>query len=155
MGFQSTLGQVLRELRVAAGLTREACAEVLSRPHLAKVEQGQQAITAIKLHSLCELLGVPTSQVLLAVEARLRGDDLSAYKAAWDVQVANHLELGLLGSTLQESAVRGVRGKRADDTKEAVRRLQAEGHAKMVVVRHLGVSRSTVDKYWLKSEPDC
>lgn len=150
MGFQPTLGQVLRELRVEAGLTREACAEVLSRPHLAKVEQGQQAITAIKLHSLCELLGVPTSQVLLAVEARQRGIDLSAYKDSWDVQVESLIELGRLGGALQTSAVRGVRGKRADETMGAVRKLQAEGLAKMVVVRKLGVSRSTVDKYWLK-----
>lgn len=150
MGFQPTLGQVLRELRVAAGLTREACAEVLSRPHLAKVEQGQQAITAIKLHSLCELLGVPTSQVLLAVETRLRGVDLDTYKAAWDVQMESLIELGRLGGALQTSAVRGVRGKRADETMEAVRKLQAEGHPKMVVVRQLGVSRSTVDKYWMK-----
>lgn len=150
MGFQPTLGQVLRELRVEAGLTREACAEVLSRPHLAKVEQGQQAITAIKLHSLCELLGVPTSQVLLAVEARLRGIDLKAYKASWDVQVESLIGAGRLRSSPQESAARGVRGKRADETMEAVRKLQAEGLAKMVVVRQLGVSRSTVDKYWLK-----
>lgn len=150
MGFQPTLGQVLRELRVAAGLTREACAEVLSRPHLAKVEQGQQAITAIKLHSLCELLGVPTSQVLLAVETRLRGIDLDTYRAAWDVQMESLIELGRLGGALQTSAVRGVRGKRADETMEAVRKLQAEGNPKMVVVRQLGVSRSTVDKYWMK-----
>ncbi|MGF6167091.1 helix-turn-helix domain-containing protein [Pseudomonas sp. CP4] len=150
MGFQPTLGQVLRELRVEAGLTREACAEVLSRPHLAKVEQGQQAITAIKLYSLCELIGVPSSQVLLAVEARLRGLDLDAYKASWDTQAESLIELGRLGRALQNSAVRGVRGKRADETMEAVRKLQAEGHAKMVVVRQLGVSRSTVDKYWLK-----
>jgi transcriptional regulator with XRE-family HTH domain len=150
MEFQPTLGQVLRELRVTAGLTREACAEVLSRPHLAKVEQGQQAITAIKLQSLCELLGVPTSQVLLVVEARLRGIDLSAYKASWDVQVDRLIGAGGLRSLPQESAVRGVRGKRADETMEAIRKLQAEGHPKMVVVRQLGVSRSTVDKYWLQ-----
>ncbi|MDD1965915.1 helix-turn-helix domain-containing protein [Pseudomonas putida] len=151
MEFQPTLGQVLRELRVAAGLTREACAEVLSRPHLAKVEQGQQAITAIKLHSLCELFGIPTSQVLLVVEARLRGVDLDDYKASWDVQVDRLIGSGGLVSSPQESAVRGVRGKRADETMGAVRKLQAEGLAKMMVVRQLGISRSTVDKYWVKS----
>ncbi len=150
MEFQPTLGQILRELRVAAGLTREACAEVLSRTHLAKVEQGEQAITAIKLHSLCELFGIPTSQVLLVVEARLHGIDLSAYKATWDVQVDRLVDEGGLRSSPQESAVRGVRGKRADETMKAVQKLQVEGHAKMVVVRQLGISRSTVDKYWLK-----
>ena len=150
MEFQPTLGQVLRELRVAAGLTREACAEVLSRTQLAKVEQGQQAITAIKLHSLCELVGVPTSQVFLAVEARLLGVDLDDYKASWDIQADHLIDSGGLGSSPQESAVRGVRGTRADETMEAVRKLQAEGLAKMMVVRQLGVSRSTVDKYWLK-----
>ncbi|MEX5497914.1 helix-turn-helix domain-containing protein [Pseudomonas syringae] len=131
-------------------MTREACAEVLSRPHLGKVEQGQQAITAIKLHSLCDLLGVPTSQVLLAVEARMRGVDLHTHKISWDVQMESLIELGRLDGALQTSAVRGVRGKRADETMEAVRKLQAEGHPKMVVARQLGVSRSTVDKYWMK-----
>lgn len=55
-----------------------------------------------------KLLGVSTSQAPLAAEARLLGANLPAYKADWDVQVVSHLELGLLGSALQESAVKRV-----------------------------------------------
>ncbi|MGO4802234.1 helix-turn-helix domain-containing protein [Pseudomonas sp. W22_MBD1_FP4] len=42
-----------------------------------------------------------------------------------------------------------VRDKRTDGTIEAVRKLQAQGHAIKVVVRQLGISRSTVDRYWV------
>ena len=37
MDHQQTLGQLLKELRVSTGLTRDACVEVLNRDHLAKV----------------------------------------------------------------------------------------------------------------------
>jgi len=55
MDYLEALGQVIREVRVAAGLSREGCAQVLNRDHLAKVEQGRLAISVLKLYSLCEL----------------------------------------------------------------------------------------------------
>jgi len=48
MDYLQTLGQILREIRVAQGLSREDCSEILNRDHLAKIEQGRQALTVAK-----------------------------------------------------------------------------------------------------------
>jgi len=150
MDHQQTLGQLLKELRVSVGLTREACSEVLSRDHLAKVEQGKQGITTGKLQALCELLGVSPSVVFYALEARLADITLQSRKQEWDEQLEELIHTGRLSSEVQSNASRGVRGMRAGETCEAVRKLQADGMAKMQIVRELGVARSTVDRYWLK-----
>lgn len=143
------LGQVLRELRVGANLTREACAGVMSREHLARVEQGQQALTVGKLQALCDLLGVALSQLFFAVEARLRSVEMQPYRKTWDKQLDQLIESGRLSDHVQDHVVRGVRGKRADETSAAVRELQAQGMRKMEVVRKLGIGRTTVDRYWV------
>ncbi|MGR6450569.1 helix-turn-helix domain-containing protein [Pseudomonas plecoglossicida] len=150
MDYQQTLGQLLKELRVSGGLTREACSEVLSRDHLARVEQGKQGITTGKLQALCELLGVSPSMVFYALEARLAGITLQSGKHEWGEQLEELIHTGRLSSEVQSNASRGVRGMRAGETCEAVRKLQADGMAKMQIVRELGVARSTVDRYWLK-----
>lgn len=149
MDYQVALGQLLKELRVSGGLTREACSGVLNRDHLAKVEQGKQGITVGKLHALCELFGVPQSIVFYALEARLAGAKLKSVKHGWNGQLEELIQTGRLSSEVQSEAARGVRGRRATETGEAVRKLQTGGMTKMEVVRALGVSRSTVDRYWL------
>lgn len=145
-----TLGQLLKELRVSAGLSREACAGVLNRDHLAKVEQGKQGLTLGKLLGLCELLKVSPSIVLFALEARQASTPLAAKKQSWDESLAELTLAGRLSDQVQGGVSRGVRGKRADDTRDAVRQLQAKGFGKMEIVRQLGVARSTVDRYWVK-----
>lgn len=142
------LGQVLRELRVGANLTREACAGVMSRDHLARVEQGQQALTVGKLQALCDVLGIAISQLFFAVEARRRSVEMQPYRKEWNEQLDQLIEAGRLCDHAQEHMVRGVRGKRADETSVAVRELQAQGMRKMQVVRKLGIGRTTVDRYW-------
>lgn len=150
MDYLQTLGQVLREIRVAQGLSREDCSEVLNRDHLAKIEQGRLALTVVKFKALSEFLGISQSLVLLAVEARLSGQQLEEYLEHSGLQLKEHVATGKLSSDVYEDALRGVRGKRATDTREAVLKLQAAGVPKYVVVRKLGVSRSTVDRYWKK-----
>ncbi len=150
MDYQQALGQILRELRVSAGLSREACAGVLNRDHLAKIEQGRQAITLMKFKALCDLLSVSPSEVMFSLEARLIGLPLDEYQVQWVAQLHSNSVAGRLHSEAQVSAARGVRGKRADETRDAVRRLQKEAMSKMEVVRELGIARSTVDRYWLK-----
>lgn len=150
MGYLAALGQVIREVRVAAGLSREGCAHVLNRDHLAKVEQGRQAISVLKLNSLCECLGISQSLLLMAVEARLIGIDLNVYRHQQENDLTQLIEAGLLSNVTNHRAIRGVRGKRADDNRSAIQALQVAGLAKTEVVRRLGVSRATVDRYWLK-----
>lgn len=150
MDYLEALGQVLREVRVAAGLSREGCAQVLNRDHLAKIEQGRQAISVFKFNLLCEHLGVSHSLVLTAVEARLAGVELNAYRSRQEDEFQRLAGEGVLSSSVNLGALRGVRGRRADDNRSAIRALQAEGLAKMEVVRALGLSRATIDRYWLK-----
>jgi len=152
MDYQQTLGQLLKELRVSAGVTREACSGVLNRDHLAKVEQGKQGITIGKLQALCALLGVSPSLVFFALEARLAGASLQSQKHGWDEQLDMLIRAGRLSTEVQSAASRGVRGKRAGETSEAVRKLQEDGFAKMEIVRQLGIARSTVDRYWSKGD---
>lgn len=150
MDYQQSLGQLLKELRVSAGVTREACSGVLNRDHLAKVEQGKQGITIGKLQALCALLGVSPSLVFFTLEARLAGISLQSHSLVWEEQLSTLISAGMLSSTVQNDASRGVRGKRAAQTCLAVRQLQADGLEKMEIVRRLGIARSTVDRYWVK-----
>lgn len=150
MDYLETLGQVLREIRVAAGMSREACAQVLNRDHLAKVEQGRQVISVLKFNSLCEYLGISQSLVLTAVEARLVGADLKTYRCQQEEGFNRLVDDGVLSSDINPQAIRGVRGKRANDNRLAIQALQAAGLAKMEIVRRLGLSRATVDRYWQK-----
>lgn len=150
MDYLKVLGQVLREVRVSANLAREDCAEVLSLDHLSKVEQGKQALTLRKLNALCGVLGVPPSTVLFAAEARLSQRTMGAYKVEWDARLDELQMAGQLHSEHQDAAAAGVRGKRADETRAAVQQLQADGWAKMQIVRQLGIGRTTVDRYWIK-----
>jgi len=149
MDYLEALGQVLREVRVAAGLSREGCAQILNRDHLAKVEQGRQAISVLKFSSLCECLGVPQSLVLTAVEARLAGIDLKVYRVQQEQYLYRLMDSGVLSSEVNHEAIRGVRGKKAEDNRLAIQALQAKGLAKMEVARRLGLSRATIDRYWL------
>ncbi|WP_460045011.1 helix-turn-helix domain-containing protein [Pseudomonas sp. S2_H01] len=150
MDYLEALGQILREVRVAAGISREGCAQVLNRDHLAKVEQGRQPISVLKFNSLCEYLGISQSLVLTAVEARLVGIELKAYRDQQQADFNRLVEDGVLSSVVKRGAIRGVRGKRADDNRLAIQMLQAEGLPKMAIVRRLGLSRATVDRYWVK-----
>jgi len=150
MDYLQTLGQILREIRVAQGLSREDCSEILNRDHLAKIEQGRQALTVAKFKTLSDFLGIPQSLVLFAVEARLSGQKLEEYLVRSDLRLKEQIAEGKLSDEVYEDALRGVRGKRAADTQEAILKLQADGMPKYVIVRKLGVSRSTVDRYWKK-----
>jgi transcriptional regulator with XRE-family HTH domain len=150
MDYLQTLGQILREIRVAQGLSREDCSEILNRDHLAKIEQGRLALTVVKFKALSEFLGISQSLVLFAVEARLSGQKLEEYLVRSDLQLKEQVATGKLSNEVYEDALHGVRGKRAADTRKAILKLQANGMPKCGIVRKLGVSRSTVDRYWKK-----
>lgn len=150
MDYLQTLGQILREIRVAQGLSREDCSVVLNRDHLAKIEQGRLALTVLKLKSLSELFGVSQSLILLTVEARLSGQTVEEYLVSSELRLREHLATGELSSEVCPDALRGVRGKRAAEARKAVQQSQANGMTKSAIVRKLGVSRSTVDRYWKK-----
>ncbi len=154
MEYLEALGQTLREIRVAAGLSREDCSRVMNRDYLANIERGQQAVTITKFRSLCECLGIKPSLVLFIAEARQEGLNLEDYRASQETQFNGHVMAEKLGGEANDRASQGVRGKRAEDNRKAIRSLQSEGLTKGEIVRRLGVGRTTVDRYWQKSNSE-
>ena len=154
MEYLEALGQILREIRVDAGLSREDCSQVMNRDYLASIERGHQAITITKFRSLCECLGMTPSLVLFTAEARLEGLNIEDYRATQEPQYDGRVMAEKLRSEVHGRASQGVRGKRADDNKKAIQSLQSEGLTKIEIVRKLGVGRTTVDRYWHKANSD-
>jgi transcriptional regulator with XRE-family HTH domain len=154
MGYLEALGQILREIRVDAGLKREDCSRALSREYLASVERGRQSISITKFRSLCECLGVTPSIVLFTVEARLASLSLGEYQARQSSELDEYLKAEKLRSEICPGAIQGVRGKRAENNRKAIQKLQSEGLSKIEVSRKLGVGTTTVDRYWRKTNVD-
>lgn len=150
MEYLEALGHTLREIRVDAGLRREDCSQALSREYLASVERGHQSISIVKLASLCECLGVPPSLVLLTVEARLAALKLEDHQANQGSQLKQYLQIGRLRSEAGTGANQGVRGKRAEENRLAIRSLQSDGLTKAQTARKLGLGTTTVDRHWRK-----
>jgi transcriptional regulator with XRE-family HTH domain len=154
MEYLEALGQTLREIRVDAGLKREDCSRALSREYLASVERGRQSISIAKFRSLCECLGVTPSIVLFTVEARLASLSLGEYQARQASELDEYLRAGKLRSEFGSRAIQGVRGKRAENNRNAIQKLQAEGISKIEISRKLGVGKTTVDRHWRKMNVD-
>lgn len=150
MEFEKVLGQVLRDVRLQAGLTRTECGELLHIANLSKVENGQTLLRIDTLAALCKLLGVALSDVLTVVEARLSGHSVEEQIALSNKRLGDLLSAGRFEPIAQVDALRGIRGQKADATREAVMRLQREGLRKDEIVRKLGIGLRTVQRYWAK-----
>lgn len=148
MEHREALGQVLREIRVASGLNREDCASAVSRDYLASVERGTQSISVEKFRSLCGCFGIKPSLVILAAEARSVGVNLQDYQAGLDHSFKEYVSAGILRSESDFSANKGVRGKRTEANRNAIRSLQSQGLTKAEVARKLGIGKTTVDRHW-------
>ncbi|MNG35323.1 hypothetical protein D3C84_1220300 [compost metagenome] len=61
------------------------------------------------------------------------------------------LNAGRLNPVAADDAIRGVRGQKADSTRDAVLRLQGEGLSKEEVAKKLDVGLRTVQRYWSSS----
>lgn len=150
MGYEQVLGEVIRDVRLQAGLTHDACAEVINGSHLRQVEKGLSVIKIDTLTALCSVLGVTPSQILLVVEARLANQDVQEFLAASTKQLRSLIDAGRFERVAPEDAARGIRGRKADETRDETRRLQAAGFTKPEIARRLGVTVRTIDRYWVK-----
>lgn len=148
MEYLEALGQVLREIRVDAGLRREDCLRALSREYLGAVERGRQSISIAKLRVLCECLEVTPSLVLFAAEARLAALKLEEYQATQERMINDYIANKTLRNEDGAAANNGVRGRQAEKTRKAVQSLKLAGLAKIEVARKLGISTTTVDRHW-------
>jgi transcriptional regulator with XRE-family HTH domain len=66
------LGRLLRDAREKAGLTQDAVAEQLGRPHqyLSAAELGRQRLDLGELLQICGVIGVPVGDVIRRYELR-------------------------------------------------------------------------------------
>ncbi|WP_447591055.1 helix-turn-helix domain-containing protein [Aquipseudomonas campi] len=154
MSYEKVLGEVVRDIRLRVGLTHDACAEVINASHLRQIEKGLAAVRIDTLVALCGVLGVSPSQLLLVVEARSAGLDVEGHLSASSKHLRALLDAGRFEPFTQEDAARGVRGQKADATRDETRRLQAEGLSKAEIARQLSVTVRTVERYWFKPA-DC
>ena len=69
---QAALQQVLRQMRLGAGLRQEDLAERLSVPQsfVSKYESGERRLDLIELRQICQALGIP----LLEMVRRFEGE---------------------------------------------------------------------------------
>lgn len=149
MSYEKVLGAVVRDIRLRAGLTHDACGEVINATHLRQIEKGLASVRIDTLVALCKALGVSPSQLLLVVEARSAGEEVEGQLAVNNRQIRMLLEAGRFEPVPQEDAVRGIRGLKADATRNETHRLQAEGLSKTEIARQLGVTVRTVERYWV------
>jgi len=152
MRYEKALGRVLRDIRLKAGLTRAECNEALSIAKLSQVENGQAVIKIESFVDLCTVLGVAPSDVFLVVEAYCSGRSIEEQLVVSNKRIKALLSVGRFDPVTQDDAIRGIRGQRADVTRDSVERMQAEGMSKYEVARKLGVTVRTVQRYWVKSE---
>ncbi|WP_368854841.1 helix-turn-helix domain-containing protein [Pseudomonas yangonensis] len=150
MRFEKVLGQVLRDARLQAGLTRIECGEVLHISNLSQIENGQTLPRIDTLAALCKVLGVAPSDVLLVVEARCSGLDVEEQIVLSNKRLRALLSAGRFEAVVQEDALRGIRGRKADSTRDSVKRMQGEGLQKDEIARRLGVTLRTVQRYWAR-----
>lgn len=148
--YSVTLGGVIRDLRLRAGLSGDAFSGALSRANLYRVESGQAQVRLGTLAQLCDVLGLSPSNVLLIVEARIAGLSVAECLEKSAAQLSAAIQSGRLQPMSVDEVVRGVKGLQADQTRKAVQDAQAVGDSKADVARKLGLSSRTVDRYWLK-----
>lgn len=67
------LTQLMREMRIAAGLTQVACSEALGKPqsYVSKIESGIQRVDLIQLREYCIICEVPLAAFVKRFESAL------------------------------------------------------------------------------------
>jgi transcriptional regulator with XRE-family HTH domain len=152
MRYEAVLGQVLRDIRLLAGLALTDCVTALSAANLSQVENGLAVIKIETLVGLCDVLGVAPSDVLLIVEARLSGRSIDEQIAVSTTRLGGLLPTGCPDPGVRPGVVRNMRRQKADTTHAAVMQMQREGLNKGEIAERLGVTLRTVQRYWPKGE---
>lgn len=67
------LTTMMREMRIAAGLTQAICAEALGKPqsYVSKIEGGSQRVDLIQLREYCIVCGTPLTLFVKRFEAAM------------------------------------------------------------------------------------
>lgn len=152
MRYEAVLGQVLRDVRLQAGLALTDCVTVLTAANLSQIENGLAVIQIESLVGLCEVLGVAPSDVFLLVEARRSGLSVEDQIAVSTARLGALLGTSSLAQVAPVDAVRTIARQRRDNVRAEVMRMQREGLHKQEVARRLGVTVRTVQRHWPKGD---
>lgn len=150
MSYEKVLGEVLRDVRLRAGIPHEDLAGIINASHLREIEKGLSVLKLDTLGALCEMLGITPSQLFLVVEARLAGQTVEVRLATNAKMFRKHLAAGLFEPMPRAEAARGVRGQRANFVRDEAIRLQALGLSNAKIAKKLGVTIRTVQRYCAK-----
>jgi len=150
MTYEKVLGGVIRELRLNARMTRDACGEAVTPAHLAKIELGNSPVQLKTLRAICELLKVSPAQLLLLVESRLSGCPVREL----GMDNIRAIEVIPLNELSPNAISGGIRGLKAGEKRERIGALRAQGMKKTQIARKLGIAVRTVDRYWIGDEGD-
>lgn len=147
MQLRNAFANAVRFFRTRKGASQQDLAKGLDRSHISRLETGRYNPTLEASESLAESMQVqPLSllvvayaikqgstprQVLEQVRAELEGQDLLDEKRGADVPAPLHPQRA-----------------KAAETNVAVQALKKAGLSRERAARELGVSRSTVNRYW-------
>ena len=152
MSVERALGGVIRDARLNAGLNLDAFADVTSRSHMRDIERGLVSIRVDTLAAIASRLGIAASELLLVAESRADQRELKSHARAQAKNLERLIETGRFTKVSPEIVAKGLRGKKADETRVEVLRLQASGYSRQAIANQLGKSLRTVGRYLIKPE---
>ncbi len=153
MSLKKEIGAAIRSIRTVRGADYGDLAEVSVKANINKLEQGMSNITLEKLVELSKALQFD-SVALLAMCVAIQNEEHYSLtlKRATDQLDAFQAEGGMelfSSQLIGRELVQRPRGKpKKTKNEEAVRELKAAGFSQADVVEKLGLSKSTVHRYW-------
>lgn len=153
MAFKNELAAVLRVIREQRALSYSELNDATFRTTLSLIERGKTGISFSKLAELAAALDFDLTAMVALCVALERGESVQDALASAGRELEEFLEAGgseriqaqLDGSKLTQRPI----GKPAKlKNIQAVRELKAQGMNQAEVVRRLGISQSSVQRYW-------
>jgi transcriptional regulator with XRE-family HTH domain len=153
MSLKKEIGAAIRSIRTVRGADYGDLAEVSVKANINKLEQGMSNITLEKLVELSKALQFDSVALLAMCVAMQNEEHYSlTLKRAADQLDAFQAEGGLAlfsSQLIGRELLQRPRGKpKKSKNEEAVRDLKAAGFTQAEVVEKLGLSKSTVHRYW-------
>jgi transcriptional regulator with XRE-family HTH domain len=153
MSLKKEIGAAIRSIRTVRGADYGDLAEVSVKANINKLEQGMSNITLEKLVELSKALQFDSVALLAMCVAMQNEEHYSlTLKRAADQLDAFQAEGGMAlfsSQLIGRELLQRPRGKpKKSKNEEAVRDLKAAGFTQAEVVEKLGLSKSTVHRYW-------
>ena len=153
MHLKEALAGALRGARAHQGLSYEELAGATHRTYVGKLEQARANTTLEKLDEISDYLGLDLlTMVTLVIAAQ--GDELPSEALQRTAMRIREFEMSGGWQLVEEQFRDGKLIKRSQGkpkqplNAEYIRALKAQGLDRKTVAEKLGVTRSTVQKYW-------